>query len=178
MVFLQQFQGEEYLKTWFCKLGEVSNTNKSVVRRLLLLWGYTKPKCCLSSPRLLKDSVTQDQESPSFQWRRKNEGLCTKQGSTILEVISGTLEKKGILHYGLHIFANPALSSTRNRMQSHLAQKKGIRQEASVEASVLLTSKTLPAPLTPPSSHTRRPERAHTSEMQEQDLGKCSHPSG
>lgn len=59
-----QFQGEEYLKTWFCKLGEVSNTDNSLVKRLLLIWGYTKPKCCLPSPRLLKDSATQDQESP------------------------------------------------------------------------------------------------------------------
>lgn len=176
MMFSQQFQEEEYLKTFKTVSWEKCQTQTSTLCQLLM-WGYTKPKRCLSSPRLLKDSALKI-KSRLFLLLKKNEGLCIKQGSTILEVISGTLEREGVLHYGLHIFANPVPSSTRNRMQSHLGQKKGDRQEASVEASVLLTSKTLQAPLTPPSSQTRRPERAHTGEMHDQDLGKCSHPSG
>lgn len=71
------------------------------------------------------------------------------------------MKRKGIFHYGLHISANPVPSSTRNGMQSHLGQKKGDRQEANVEANVLLASKTL----TPPSSRTRELTRPAPGQM-------------
>lgn len=63
MVFLQRFQGEEYLKSWFCELGEVEKCQTQTSALCHFADVGLHKKCCFSSPRLLEDA-TQDQESP------------------------------------------------------------------------------------------------------------------